>query len=187
MISLSKTFQVFDATQCEMFNIQLAHSGKFTNMSFCLSLSLFSFPVSDLGPFAKAGAEGAADFSCWGLLLLRKKMPVWQLQLCVLSWEFNFLELVTVVHLASNRFLEGGDTAKKKKREEKILRVKLGRVKHLFLLSFIVFSSPMQPVGVQIFSLLILLWRWHSARLRSCCSQWLDNYLWDDMKRETLK
>lgn len=46
-------------------------------------------------------------------------MPVWQLQLCVLSWEFNFLELVTVVHLASNRFLEGGDTAKKKKERGK--------------------------------------------------------------------
>lgn len=96
------------------------------------------------------------------------------------------MELVAVVHLASIHFLEGGDTAKKK-REEKILRVKLGRVKQLFLLSFIVFSSPVFPVGVQIFSLLILLWRAHSARLISCCSQWLGNYLWDDMKRETLK
>lgn len=108
LISLSKLFRFLMQlnVKCSILALESSQT--------CLFVSpFFSFPVSDLGPFAKAGAEGAADFFCWALLLLRgEKMPVWQLQLCVLSWEFNFLELVTVVHLASIHFLASEETAK---------------------------------------------------------------------------
>ncbi len=65
LIRHSKLFRFFDATQCKKFNIPLAR--------WKVHKHVFLSLVSDLGPSAGAGAMGAVDFFCQGLLLLRKR------------------------------------------------------------------------------------------------------------------
>lgn len=102
-----QTFQFFDATQCEKFNTPLARTGKFTNTSFYLPSS----PVSDPGPSAAAGAEGAVDFSFQGLRWrIRGDACVTAPVVYFFYLEFNFLDLVRDMHLALFHLLPSEDT-----------------------------------------------------------------------------
>ncbi len=69
LIRLSKLFRFFDASQCEKFNIPLARTGKFTNMSFCLPL----LPSVTRGLLLEQVQRGAVDFFYRGLFLLLRK------------------------------------------------------------------------------------------------------------------
>ena len=99
LIRLSKLFRFFFCCN-SMWKVQYS-----TCSHWKVHKHVSSSPVSDPGPSAGAGAKGGCWLVLLGSLLLRKRgskhlfCSLWQLQLYVLSREFNFWELAAVAHL----------------------------------------------------------------------------------------